>query len=89
MRRPIRLAEAGGSPQGFLRPRDKIVFSTMPLQDAIDFAVFLAEVQVQMDRFLPGLPRCGGPIDVMALVMVPRDIISYPGKTLHHPRISN
>jgi hypothetical protein len=60
---------------------------TMPLQDAIDFAVFLADVQIEMDRFLPGSPACGGPIDVRVLRMVPTpEIIAFPGKALHHPR---
>lgn len=69
-----------------LRPVDKLSLWSMPIQDAIDLAVFLAKVQVEMDRFLPGQPACGGPIDVMVLRMVPeRAIVSFPGKTLHHP----
>jgi len=69
-----------------LRPVDKLSLSSMPLQDAIDLAVFLATVQVQMDRFLPGTPACGGPIDVMVLRTVPeRAILCFPGKKLHHP----
>ena len=69
-----------------LRPVDKLSLWSMPIQDAVELAVFLAKVQVEMDRFLPGTPACGGPIDVMVLRMVPnRDIISFPGKTLHHP----
>lgn len=69
-----------------LRPLDKLNLAAMPLQDAIDLAVFLASVQIEMDRFLPGHPVCGGPIDVMALRMTPDpEILVYPGKTLHHP----
>jgi hypothetical protein len=69
-----------------LRPVDKINLSAIPLQDAIDLAVFLANVQIEMDRFLPGEPACGGPIDVMVLRMAPTpEILSYPGKELHHP----
>ena len=69
-----------------LRPIEKLSLWSMPLQDAIDLAVFLATVQIQMDRFLPGTPACGGPIDVMVLQTVPtRGIISLPGKKLHHP----
>lgn len=65
---------------------DQVNFETMPLQDAIDFAVFLAGVQIEMDRFLPGSPFCGGPIDVMVLRMVPTpEILTFPGKALHHP----
>ena len=72
-----------------LRPIDKLNLWAMPVQDAIDMAVFLATVQVEMDRFLPGTPACGGPIDVMVLQMAPRaGIVTYPGKRPHHPRVS-
>jgi hypothetical protein len=65
-----------------------INFWTMPVQDAIDFAVFAAQVQVEMDRFLPGFGNCGGPIDVMTLEMAPTPTIrSFPGKTLRHPHL--
>jgi hypothetical protein len=69
-----------------LQPINKLNLQAMPVQDAIDLAVFLANVQVEMDRFLPGTPACGGPIDVMVLQMAPRPgIVAYLGKTLHHP----
>ncbi len=69
-----------------LRPLDRINFWTMPNQDAIDLAVFLAKLQVQMDRFLPGEPACGGPIDVMLLQTSPNHaILEFPGKKLKHP----
>jgi hypothetical protein len=69
-----------------LRPIDKLNLWAMPIQDAIEMAVFLANVQVEMDRFLPGTPACGGPIDVMVLRMAPEPgIVAYPGKVLHHP----
>lgn len=65
----------------------QINFWTMPIQDAMDFAVFCATVQVDMERFLPGIGMCGGPIDLMTLEMAPRPHIkSFPGKALHHPR---
>ncbi len=68
------------------RPIEKLSLWSMPLQDAIELAVFLATVQIQMDRFLPGTPACGGPIDVMVLQTVTtRAILSFPGKELHHP----
>ena len=50
-----------------IRPIDKLALRAMPIQDAIDLAVFLATTQVQIERFLPGEPYCGGPIDVMVL----------------------
>lgn len=65
----------------------KINFLTMPVQDAMDFALFCARVQVDMERFLPGIPACGGPIDLMTLEMAPDPTIrAFPGKTLHHPQ---
>lgn len=54
-----------------LTPIEKLSLWGMPIQDAVDLAVFLASVQVEMDRFLPGTPACGGPIDVMVLQMAP------------------
>ena len=70
-----------------LRPIDKINLSVMPVQDAINLAVFLCEVQVQMDRFLPGEAACGGPIDVLVLQTAPSPgIVAYPGKATRHPR---
>ncbi len=69
-----------------LKPIDKLNLWAMPVQDAIDLAVFLANVQVEMDRFLPGTPACGGPIDVMVLQTAPEpSIVPYPGKVVHHP----
>lgn len=59
----------------------------MPIQDAMDLAYFLADVQIEMDRFLPGAPVCGGPIDLMVLQGLPyRDIKAFPGKSLEHPK---
>jgi hypothetical protein len=82
---PEQLAAAAGKLR-YLRPIDQINFYTMPLQDAIDFAVFAATVQIEMDRFTPGTPFCGGPIDVMVLRATPApEILTYPGKVLHHP----
>jgi hypothetical protein len=69
-----------------LRPIDKLNLWAIPIQDAIDLAVFLANVQVEMDRFLPGTPACGGPIDVMVLQTASGlSIQSFPGKKVHHP----
>jgi hypothetical protein len=69
-----------------LRPIDKINFWAMPTQEAMDLAVFLAVAQCEMDRFLPGTPACGQPIDVMVLQTTPHAAIhAYPGKVLHHP----
>jgi hypothetical protein len=75
-----------------VRPIDKLSTSVnvMPIQDAIDLAVFLATCQVQMERFLPGEPYCGGPIDVMVLKTSPkREVVWLPGKALQHPVAGN
>ena len=73
-----------------LSPIDKLAVSVMPPQDAVDLAVFLATVQIQMERFLPGEPYCGGPIDVMVLQTAPAaKIIWLPGKLLRHPTAAN
>lgn len=86
---PPQVLQAAFQPQGWLRPIDKLSFWAMPLQDAIDMAVFIATVQVEMDRFLPGTPACGGPIDVMVLRTAPEPgIVAYLGKEIHHPRAS-
>lgn len=64
----------------------QINFWTMPLQEAMDFALFCCVVQIQMDRFLPGLAACGGPVDLMTLEMAPAPrLTAFPGKRLHHP----
>jgi hypothetical protein len=69
-----------------LMPINRFNFYSMPTQDAIDLAVFLAEVQIKMDRFMPGTAVCGGPIDVMVLHLAPEpSIVAYYGKTIHHP----
>lgn len=72
------------------RPIDKLSAGVMPIQDAIDLAVFLATCQVQMERFLPGEPYCGGPIDVMVLKTSPKhQVLWFPGKALQHPVVGN
>jgi hypothetical protein len=69
-----------------LRPVEQINCMSMPVQDAMDLAALLCSIQVEMDRFMPGLPACGGPIDLMVLRTVPStEILVYPGKELHHP----
>lgn len=70
-----------------LGPIARLNIGPMPIQDAMDLAYFLAGVQIEMDKFLPGTPVCGGSIDLMVLQGVPfRDIKEFPGKQLTHPR---
>lgn len=45
----------------------KIAFDGMPLQDAIDFAVFLTNLAIGHSRFVVGPPVCGGHVDVATI----------------------
>ncbi len=47
-----------------------IAFEGMPLQDAIDLAVYLVELTIGRYRFAVGAPLCGGEVDVA--VITPR-----------------
>lgn len=47
-----------------------IAFEGMPLQDAIDLAVYLVEMTIGRYRFAVGAPLCGGEVDVA--VITPR-----------------
>ena len=67
-------------------PVKKINFAPMPLQDAMDMAMFLAKVQIQMERFLPGNASCGGPIDIAVVHGLPKNEVKwFPGKELRYP----
>jgi len=44
-----------------------VVFDGMPLQDAIDYAVYLINVAIGRYRFVIGAPLCGGEIDVAVI----------------------
>lgn len=44
-----------------------MVFDGMPLQDAIDLAVFLANIPIGQSRFVIGPPVCGGHVDVATI----------------------
>jgi hypothetical protein len=70
-----------------LKPIRRLNVAAMPIQDAMDLAYFLAGVQIEMDRFLPGTPKCGGSVDLTVLLGTPfRDIKEFPGKLLVHPK---
>lgn len=49
------------------RFRWNIVFDGMLVQDAIDLAVFLANIAIGHSRFVVGPPVCGGHVDVAAI----------------------
>jgi hypothetical protein len=44
-----------------------VIFDGMPLQDAIDYAVYLVNVAIGRFRFVAGAPLCGGEIDVAVI----------------------
>jgi hypothetical protein len=44
-----------------------IVFEGMPLQDAIDLAVYLVQMTIGRYRFVVGAPLCGGQVDVAVI----------------------
>jgi len=44
-----------------------VIFDGMPLQDAIDYAVYLVNVVIGRFRFVVGVPLCGGDIDVSVI----------------------
>ena len=45
----------------------RVFFDGMPLQDAIDYAVYLVNVVIGRFRFVIGAPLCGGEIDVAVI----------------------
>ena len=44
-----------------------VLFEGMPLQDAVDYAVYLINVVIGRFRFVMGAPLCGGEIDVAVI----------------------
>lgn len=44
-----------------------IVFDGMPMQDAVDFAVFILRTTISVARFEVGIASCGGPLWVAAV----------------------
>lgn len=69
----------------YFPPVARINYSVMPIQDAIDFTAFLVKVQINMERFNPGTPKCGGAIDIAVVKGLPKhEILWFPGKELKH-----
>lgn len=48
-------------------PNHTPVFDAMPLQDAVDYALFLMRATIEGLRFEPRFPSVGGPIDVLVV----------------------
>ena len=49
------------------QPPTIINHGLMPLKDAIDFAEFLIDVTIKLQRFEPKVKTCGGDIDILVL----------------------
>ena len=43
------------------------LFDAMPLQDAVDYAIYLIHTTIETLRFEPRFPTVGGPIDVLVI----------------------
>ena len=77
--RRVNVSEAGDAQYGVVRAGDTLVanrlidkkhlplFTAMPLQDAIDYAVYLIRTTIETLRFEPRAPTVGGPIDVLVV----------------------
>ena len=61
-----------------------IAFEGMPLQDAIDLAVYLVEMTTGRYRFAVGAPPCSGELDVA--VITPRGFTWVYRKSWHAGR---
>jgi hypothetical protein len=57
------------------------LFSAMPLQDAVDYAIHLIRTTIDELRFEPRFPSVGGPIDV--LIITPSELRFVQRKELH------
>lgn len=57
------------------------LFSAMPLQDAVDYAIHLIRTTIDELRFEPRFPSVGGPIDV--LIITPSELLFVQRKELH------
>lgn len=56
-----------------------VFFNGMPLQDAIDYATYMVNVEIGRFRFVIGAPLCGGEIDLA--VITPNDFTWVDRKT--------
>jgi hypothetical protein len=67
---PVQTAEQVASQLGQLlvsKLQAPLVFTPMPIQDAIDLAEFLVHAAIVFSRFLPGMQIVGGPIEIAAI----------------------
>lgn len=68
---PSRLMGAGLESEKFgpvlQRLNSELVTPAMPIQDAIDLAIFLVRTAIDFAKFTPGAPTVGGPIEVATI----------------------
>jgi len=91
--RRVNVNQEGRVQYGVLRSGDILVvnrlidqshlplFTAMPLQDAVDYAIHLIRTTIDTLRFEPRFPSVGGPIDV--LVVTPTEMRWVQRKELH------
>jgi hypothetical protein len=70
--------------QLLLKLQYPVIFDGMPLQDAIDYAVYLVNVVIGRFRFVVGAPLCSGEIDVA--VITPSEFTWIQRKCWHVTR---
>lgn len=61
-----------------------VAYDGMPLQDAIDFTAFILQTTIGLSTFELGVPSCGGPLQVAAILPEPAfHWIQEPTLALH------
>lgn len=45
-----------------------VAYEGMPVQDAVNFATYILDTTIGFSRFAPGVPVCGGPLQVAAIL---------------------
>ncbi len=45
-----------------------VAYEGMPVQDAVNFATYILDTTIGFSRFAPGVPACGGPLQVAAIL---------------------
>ncbi|HTU78103.1 MAG TPA: hypothetical protein VMF09_05020 [Solirubrobacteraceae bacterium] len=59
-----------------------VAYEGMPVQDAVNFATYILDTTIGFSRFAPGIPACGGPLQVAAIL--PDDGFRWISKPVLH-----
>jgi hypothetical protein len=66
------LRELGISEEAFLTIMKKyespVAYDGMPVQDAVDFAIFILQTTIGLSTFELGVPSCGGPLQIATIL---------------------